>query len=256
VAYRGDSFAGSQVQTESRTVEGEFIAACRRLDLFSDWKSAGFAAAGRTDRGVHAIGQVFAFSTLHPERAVAALNFQLPKDCWVTGFSRVPDNFHPRYDAQWRSYRYYFGDESLALPRMEEAARFLPGVHDFSGFARPAGKNPVRKVLSVSVGEEEGVPYFEITAESFLWHMVRCIATLLREAGSGRCSPDAVRQRLCGEFGAGLPPAPAGGLVLWDVGFAFPFTSIVPDDRRMEVIREWTGYHRVMTRICRVFYFQ
>ncbi|MCG7854592.1 MAG: tRNA pseudouridine(38-40) synthase TruA, partial [Methanoregulaceae archaeon] len=70
-AYLGDRFYGSQVQAEERTVEGEFIAACQRMELFTDPRDARFLAAGRTDRGVHAKSQVYAFTTLFPERAIA-----------------------------------------------------------------------------------------------------------------------------------------------------------------------------------------
>ena len=77
VSYIGNGFYGSQIQVDRRTVEGEFVAACRRLNLFDDWRKAGFLFAGRTDRGVHACGQVAAFSTTEPERAVHTINTQL-----------------------------------------------------------------------------------------------------------------------------------------------------------------------------------
>ena len=70
VGYLGDRYFGSQMQAKERTVEGEFVASCERLGLFSDYRDAGFLAAGRTDRGVHARGQVFAFSTHLPARAI------------------------------------------------------------------------------------------------------------------------------------------------------------------------------------------
>ena len=79
VSYLGSGFYGSQMQVDRRTVEGEFVAACVRLSLFDDWRKAGFLFAGRTDRGVHACGQVAAFSTTEPERAVHAINTQLPR---------------------------------------------------------------------------------------------------------------------------------------------------------------------------------
>ena len=81
-----------------------------RLKLFSDWRAAGFLSAGRTDRGVHARGQVIAFSTEFPDRAIKALNIQLPPDIWCTAYSEVLPAFHPRYDARSRTYRYYFSE--------------------------------------------------------------------------------------------------------------------------------------------------
>ncbi|MCU0629975.1 MAG: tRNA pseudouridine(38-40) synthase TruA [Methanoregulaceae archaeon] len=253
VAYRGDNFNGSQMQPGLRTVEGEFIAACQRVGLFEDWRDACFAASGRTDRGVHATGQVFSFLTGTPSRAVAALNFQLPPDCWCTGYTLVPPGFHPRYDAKYRTYRYFFREQDLDTKRMEAAATLFLGVHDFSGFARVDKKNPERKVLAASIGRDEGVMFLEITAESFLWHMVRCIASAVRDIGMGTTDEAGIRRRLEGDYSGGIHPAPPDGLVLWDVVYNLPFTPLPQEARRLEKIREWQGYHRVMTGICRIF---
>ena len=94
VAYFGTDFYGSQVQPGLRTVEGDMAQACIRLGLFDDWRDAKLAFSGRTDRGVHARGQVCAFTTTQPDRAVAKLNAVLPNDCWCRGWAaewvRVP----------------------------------------------------------------------------------------------------------------------------------------------------------------------
>lgn len=253
IAYRGDHFTGSQMQPGFRTVEGEFIAACIRLGLFEDWREARFAASGRTDRGVHATGQVFSFMTRIPDRAVAALNYQLPHDCWCTGYSYPLPGFHPRYDAKSRTYRYFFREQELDIHRMETAAALFEGVHDFSGFARVESKNPERKVLSSSIRRENGALYLEITAESFLWHMVRCIATVLHDIGMGTFEVSSISERLEGDYSGGIHPAPPEGLVLWDVAYDMPFTPVPQDVRRLGKIREWQDYHRVMATICGVF---
>jgi tRNA pseudouridine38-40 synthase len=253
VAYCGDNFTGSQMQPGFRTVEGEFIAACVRLGLFTDWREAHFSASGRTDRGVHATGQVFSFLTGIPDRAVAALNYQLPVDCWCTGYSITRPGFHPRYDAKFRTYRYFFREQHLDVHRMETAAALFQGVHDFSGFARVDNKNPGRKIIAVSIGRDDGIIYLEITAESFLWHMVRCIATVLRDVGMEACETASITDRLGGNYSGGLHPAPPGGLVLWDVSYDMPFTPLPQDGRRQGNINECRGYHRVMATICRIF---
>ena len=253
VAYRGDHFNGSQMQPGLRTVEGEFIGACKRLGLFEDWRSAHFTASGRTDRGVHAIGQVFSFLTSIPDRAIAALNYQLPPDCWCTGYSLAPSGFHPRYDAKYRTYRYFFREQGLDFQRMEAAAKLFQGVHDFSGFARVDDKNPERKVIAASIGTDDGVMFLEITAESFLWHMVRCIATTVRDVGTGTCGIASITERLAGDYSGGIHPAPPEGLVLWDVAYDLSFTPVPQDERRQGTIREWQGYHRVMAIICRIY---
>jgi tRNA pseudouridine38-40 synthase len=253
IAYFGGRFMGSQIQPDLRTIEGEFIAACIRLGLFTDWHAAGFVSSGRTDRGVHALGQVVAFTTGHPERAVATLNIQLPMDIWCSGYSPVSPGFHPRYDAQWRTYRYYFREDGLDTGAMNAAAALFVGMHDFSGFAKATDKNPIRTILSASVGLDSGIVYFEVTAQSFLWHMVRCMAKTLADAGARTCRADEIEQRLSGNYEKGLEPAPPDGLVLWDIGYDIGWIPLARGERRITEIKDRKGYHHVMNHICEIF---
>jgi tRNA pseudouridine38-40 synthase len=240
--YLGDRFSGSQVQSGVRTVEGEFIAACLRLSLFPDPRSGRFQAAGRTDRGVHARGQVFCISTPFPERAIHLLRYLLPSVLWVTGFAKVAPDFHPRHRAIHRTYRYFFGERCLDVQSMDRAARAFEGTHDFSLFARTDGRDPVRAVLSARVYEESGVVIFEVRAESFLWHMVRYMASALRLVGTGEADGNLVSSRLAGDPCGRLPPAPPGGLVLWDVSYGFPFQPLDPGKRsRTYLEREYVS---------------
>ena len=179
VSYLGSRFYGSQMQEAQRTVEGEFVAACLRTNLFSDWRTAGFLFAGRTDRGVHACGQVAAFTTDVPDRAIQTINLQLPPDCWCTGFAEVPTDFHPRYDAKSRTYRYFFSTSPSDVGAMERAANYFIGRHNFTNFARIGNKNPWRNILGITIGKIKDLVYLEVKAESFLWHQVRCMTTAL-----------------------------------------------------------------------------
>ena len=206
----GTRFYGSQQQESSRTVEGEFIAACRRLDLFSDWRAAGFCSAGRTDRGVHACGQVIAFSTSYPDRARQALNLQLPLDVWCTASAEVADAFHPQFDARSRTYRYYYSVQVRDLQSMEAAAGIFIGEHNFSNLARVGDKNPWRKVLEARIGTEGRFTYLEVKAESFLWHQVRCMATALLSVGAGELDMDGILL-LLNETANRADPAGTGG---------------------------------------------
>ncbi|NYT08003.1 MAG: tRNA pseudouridine(38-40) synthase TruA [Methanomicrobiales archaeon] len=250
-AYLGDRFFGSQVQAGDRTVEGEFIAACRRTELFTDPREARFLAAGRTDRGVHARGQVFSFTTLFPERALSALPWQLPKDIRVTGYAVVGKDFHPRYRAVNRTYRYYFGRRDLDLTAMDTAASRFVGTHDFTRFARIEGKDPVRTVISCRVTDDDGIFCCEVTAESFLWHMVRYMASALILAGEGKWSADTIASRLRGVDTGPLSPAPASGLILWEVDCGISFEPLPDTGRSGQFVREQEEFHTVMARICR-----
>jgi tRNA pseudouridine38-40 synthase len=252
VAYLGDRFFGSQVQPDRRTVEGEFIAAAGRLALFGDWREARFAFAGRTDRGVHARGQVAAFDTPDPGRARSALNLQLPRDCWCTGVAEVPDAFHPRHDARSRTYRYFFPKTRLDDGAMAGAARLFTGRHDFSRFARVEGRDPARNVLSARVFRDGGLPCFEVTAESFLWQMVRGMAGALLAAGRGELDEEGIRDLLSGAPGERFPPAPSSGLVLWEVDCGIGFEPLEQNPRSREFKATVKGHHEVMARIATI----
>jgi tRNA pseudouridine38-40 synthase len=251
VSYLGGGFSGSQMQPDRRTVEGEFIAACRRIGLFEDWRAARFVFAGRTDRGVHARGQVCAFDTPEPARAIAVLNQQLPRDCWCTGTALVPSTFHPRYDARSRTYRYYFREPGLDAAAMDAAARLFVGTHDVSRLARLEDHDPVRTVLAGTVRDEEGFTVFEVTGESFLWHQVRCMASLLRAVGAGEADAAIVREHLEELDGPRAPAAPADGLVLWSVDCGVDFEVLPRHPRSAVHLEEVRRHHALMERIAR-----
>lgn len=250
--YFGNHFFGSQMQGDERTVEGEFVSACVRSGVFSNHREARFLAAGRTDRGVHARGQVFALTTEVPERAVAVLNWQLPKDAWVTGFAEVDAAFHPRYRALCRTYRYYYGDSDLDQKGMADAASLFCGRHDFSSFARVEDKDPCRNVLASKVFFERDLTCFEVTAESFLWHMVRYMSSALLLVGQGEWTAGDIEDRLEERCARPLSPAPPGHLVLWDVDCGLTF-SPVPSGRSPAFANDLLKDHMVMARICEMF---
>lgn len=235
LSYVGDRFAGSQIQPDRRTVEGEFIDACRRAGLFEDWREARFLAAGRTDRGVHARGQVVALDTDAPERAVAVLNRLLPPDLWCTGWAEVDPGFHPRHDAVDRTYRYYFLGEDVDTRAMSDAAHLFVGRHDFSRFGRPQDKSPIRTVHAADVGRDGEAWYVEVTADGFLWNMVRRMVHLLLEIGCGSADAEMITRCLT-EPGDGVPAAPAAGLVLWRIAYD-PDPAFVEMDRSERNLR-------------------
>ncbi len=182
--------------------------------------------AGRTDSGVHALGQIFAFTTDDPERAKKGLNPLLPLDCWITGCDEVGVDFNPRFAAISRTYQYYFGRCDLDINLMQEGARYFCGEHDFSSFAKLDGKNPVRNVISAVVSRENGYPVLTITAKSFLWRMVRCIAQALHEIGGDLRKPESIRDRLLLPGSEPIDPASAEGLVLSHVECGVGFTPV------------------------------
>ncbi len=251
-SYLGEGFYGSQMQPDLRTVEGEFIESCRKLGLFDDWREAGFATAGRTDRGVHACGQVCAFTTDLQDRALQALGAVLPPDIWCTAWAAVPDSFHPRYDALSRTYRYYFPDPPDDLSAMQEMARRFIGSHDFSSFARVGDKNPVRTVLAAEVRREGRFCVFEVTAESFLWNMVRCMATALDLVGRGAANAGEIAALLEEPMQDRFPAASPDGLILWDIAYAIGFSPLPVGEKHRNHLLMLRRRYALMERISTV----
>jgi tRNA pseudouridine38-40 synthase len=229
VEYDGTDFAGFQVQPGCRTVQGELETALTRL---SDGRSDRIVAAGRTDAGVHASGQVIAFtyagrlSGPELERAFAAL---VPADIAIREVRHVPDGFHPRHAARYREYRYtvWNGPRSplreryalgvrdpLDTAAMGRAGSVLVGRHDFSAFGA-VDRQPVRTVISVRVARRGRVVTIDVRADAFLRGMVRRIVAVLLEVGHGKLEQAEVAAALA----AGRPAldgasVPARGLCL------------------------------------------
>ena len=223
--YSGKNFSGSQFQPGLRTVEGEFIKAGISCGAWTDAKSASFRTAGRTDKGVSVRRQLFSVTTDNPERFCEAINFHLPPDIWCTGYAEVLDDFYPRYAVTSRTYRYFF-PYPLDVSRMNETAKVFVGTKDFSGFSRlEEGRDPVRTVTDAHVFEAGGLPVFEVSANSFLWNMVRGMAGFLYAAGLGLAGPEEARQQLEGHIWRVHPAAPEG-LVLWDFAADLTFSSM------------------------------
>ena len=231
--YDGGAFFGWQVQPGERTVQGELEAVLSRL---AD-RPVAVLGAGRTDRGVHATGQVA--SAVLPWKWTAAevrraLNAILPSDIWVAEAEEVPLSFHARYDAVGREYEYRVGTvafcrspfvrpycwplvEALDADLLAEGAAALVGEHSFRGFAKagqPERGDRCTVVESVWEPWDAGVLY-RVRANRFLHHMVRYLVGTMVDVARGRRPLVELRALLHNEAGLETsPPAPAEGLFL------------------------------------------
>jgi len=239
LAYEGSAFAGSQRQKGRRTVQGELESALRALG----WAQRSVTLAGRTDRGVHALGQVAAFDLEwrhSPERLRAALNARLPSDMAVRHAEVVDRGFNPRFGATSRLYGYRLFCQGVRDPLRERmawrvwppvqpellrrAGRLVVGRHDFAAFGSPPRKDgdTVRTVVLSTwrnVGDEW---FYEVRADAFLYRMVRRLVFVQVAIAQGRCSLEIMKAALehCSrarELPAGL--APACGLTLVEVRY-------------------------------------
>ena len=229
VEYDGTDFAGFQVQPDARTVQGELETALARL---SGGERRPVDGAGRTDAGVHASGQVIAFTyagrLTAPElgRALTAL---LPSDVAIRDVRRVPQGFHPRTAARYREYRYtvWNGPRSplrerqalgmrvpLDIAAMTRAGSVLEGRHDFTAFGG-ADRNPVRTVYAVRVNRTGRLVTIDVRADAFLRGMVRRMVAALLEVGLGKRDETDIRAALAARTPAlAGAAAPAKGLCL------------------------------------------
>lgn len=237
VSYDGTAFVGSQLQPNGRTVQGELERAA--ASLFG--MPVRVAMAGRTDSGVHAIGQVAAFTVetrLDAATAGRALNAHLARDVAVRDVREVPAGFDPRRCARRRWYRYtIWNGESrspllrrtawhyagaLAAPRMAEAAAALAGRRDFSACSGPLepGRTPIRTVFRAGWQREGDALLFDIEADAFLPQMVRRLVGALVRVGRGSLKVEEFVSLLeRAEPGTIGPTAPAHALCLQRVDY-------------------------------------
>ncbi|NJE09958.1 tRNA pseudouridine(38-40) synthase TruA [Thermococcus sp. MAR1] len=250
IAYDGTAFYGFQRQPDVRTVEGELIRVLSKLGIIRDAESSNFKGASRTDRGVSAFFNVVAFDVEGRADLLRGevLNHHL-RDVWVLGVAEVPNDFHPRFWAKSKTYRYYLVDEGFDEEAMGNCASLFIGTHDFSAFARlEPGKDPLRELTRLGVSRRHGYYVIEIEGKSFLWEMARRIVNALRFCGLGLLEAREVKNMLEGIYTKKIPPAPAEGLVLWHIDY--PGIEFKGDERGINKAKRdlFERYSRALTR--------
>jgi tRNA pseudouridine38-40 synthase len=241
--YDGSKFSGWQDQINARTVQGELKKAA--LELFRE--EADIQGAGRTDAGVHALGQVAHIKLrgkaprLHPQQILRELNDKLPSSIAITEIEQAAPRFHARHDAVSRAYFYQISTRKAALSkkfvwwikepldvsRMQAAAALLPGRHDFLPFRTQDPSKPedstIVVVESAEVAVDDHMIVFRIQASHYLWKMVRRVTGVLVKAGLGEVSLDEFKELLSGKVNPKLNiaawTAPAAGLFLEEIRY-------------------------------------
>jgi tRNA pseudouridine38-40 synthase len=246
IEYCGTDFSGWQLQEGARTVQGCVEHAVSRV---ADHPLR-VVCAGRTDARVHAFGQVAHFDTAAerpPHAWVFGANSHLPGDVSVRWARPVGDDFHARFSAVRRRYRYFIYNSSvrpavwrsrvawefrpLDEGRMREAAAHLVGEHDFSSFRSYAcqAKTPVRTLHRLEVARQGDLVVVDAEANAFLHHMVRNLAGVLMEVGVGKRPPDWAREVLeARDRRLGGVNAPPDGLYL--IGVQYPGRFELPHE--------------------------
>ena len=238
VAYDGTNYCGWQVQPNGETIEGVLNRELSSL-LGGDIKVTG---ASRTDSGVHSLGNVAVFDTdtrIPPEKISYALNIRLPEDIVVQDSCEVAPDFHPRHCNSRKTYEYrilnrrfamptrrldtYFYHRPLDVERMQQAARYLEGTHDFKSFCsvNTVVEDTVRTIYTLQVIKDaDDIITIRVQGSGFLYNMVRILAGTLIQVGIGAMEPEQLTEILeAKDRSASGPTAPAQGLTMMGIEF-------------------------------------
>lgn len=238
VAYDGTNYCGWQVQPNGETIEGVLNRELSSL-LGENIKVTG---ASRTDSGVHSLGNVAVFDTdtrIPPEKISYALNIRLPEDIVVQDSCEVAPDFHPRHCNSRKTYEYrilnrrfamptrrldtYFYHRPLDVERMQQAARYLKGTHDFKSFCsvNTVVEDTVRTIYTLQVIKDaDDIITIRVQGSGFLYNMVRILAGTLIQVGIGAMEPEQMTEILeAKDRSASGPTAPALGLTMMGIEF-------------------------------------
>jgi len=253
VAYDGTNYSGWQIQPNGVTIEQKLNEALQAL-LGEDIRVTG---ASRTDAGVHSLGNVCIFDTdtrMPAEKISYALNQRLPEDTVVQDSCEVPDTFHPRFSRSRKTYEYrilnrrfrmptrrldtYFYHYPLDVEKMQEAADYLVGEHDFKSFCsvNTAVEDTTRTIYSCELEQQGDLLTIRVTGSGFLYNMVRIIAGTLFDVGIGKIAPEDIPAILeKKDRKAAGPTAPAHGLTMIGLEYEIlPETLMRPSGKLTE----------------------
>lgn len=209
IEYDGKDFNGWQKQPNKLNIQGEIERAIGQIT----GEEIELIGSGRTDAGVHSLGQVANFKTnseIPIEKLALAINSKLKKSIVIKKAEEVEERFHSRYSVHSKKYRYIINNSptgtavyreleyqfpiKLDVEKMKKAAKYFEGEHDFAGFkaSGTSSKNSVRKIFKAEVFEKDERVYIELTGSGFLYNMVRIIAGTLLDVGIGKIEPEEI----------------------------------------------------------------
>ena len=237
IEYDGKDFNGWQKQPNKLNIQGTIEQAIKSIT----GEDVELNASGRTDAGVHAIGQVANFKTnsnIPIEKFAIAINSRLKKSIIIKKAEEVPERFHSRYNCKKKTYRYIINNSDMGsaiyrnleynikmplnLENMKKASKYFEGEHDFSAFkaSGTSSKSSVRTIYSADVKKENERIIIELTGNGFLYNMVRIISGTLVEVGLGKIRPEEIKDIIDSKnrqmAGKTLPPY---GLYLVEVNY-------------------------------------
>lgn len=213
VSYDGTRYYGWQKQDDVISIQEELEKACKQLFK----QEVSIKGAGRTDAGVHALGQCASFMVDTPvpmERVPLVLNRMLPSDIVVTSAEKVTSRFHAQYSAKNKTYRYQIVNAEYPIPQMRnyadfvhiplnveamnKGAQYFLGTHDFEAFcaSRNTTRTTTRTIHYIKITKNKEIITFEVCGNGFLYNMVRIMVGTLIQVGTGKIKPVAISQIL------------------------------------------------------------
>jgi tRNA pseudouridine38-40 synthase len=229
IAYNGKEFHGSQVQYQQRTVNGTLLDALHSMGI--DTK---LDASGRTDKGVHATGQVVHFDVpsfwSDRKKLLEILGYKLPKSIHIKSLEFVEDSFHSRYSAKKRVYRYLLREgesnpfmndfitfvKKIDLTTLQETIKYFEGTHDFSGFYKRGSdtKTTVRTIYKARAYEYKGTTILYFESNGFLRSQIRLMVAMLLGINDRKFTLQDLQNQLMTKEKIAFKPAPSNGLYL------------------------------------------
>lgn len=209
IEYDGNKFGGWQKQPTKLNIQGEIEKAIKDIT----GEDVSLNASGRTDSGVHSLGQVANFKTnsnIDIEKIAIAINSKLKKSIVIKKAEEVDENFHARYNCKGKKYRYIINNSSqgtaiyrdlechipqkLDVEKMKQAIKYFEGEHDFRGFraSGTSSKNSVRTIYKAEIKQDGERIMIELTGNGFMYNMVRIIAGTLVDVGLGKILPEEI----------------------------------------------------------------
>ena len=211
IEYDGKDFNGWQKQPTKLNIQGEIERAITTIT----GEEVDLTASGRTDAGVHSLGQIANFKTnsnIPADKFPIALNTKLKRSIRILDAEEVDDRFHSRYNCKQKTYRYvinnsengtaiyrnleYNYSQKLDVEKMNEAAKYFLGEHDFKGFkaSGTSSRSSVRTIYEAKVYKENNKVIIELTGNGFLYNMVRIISGTLIDVGIGKIKPEEIEE--------------------------------------------------------------
>ena len=209
IEYDGKKFGGWQKQPTKLNIQGEIEQAIKEIT----GEDVELIASGRTDSGVHSLGQVANFKTnsnIEIEKVAIAINSKLKKSIVIKKAEEVSEDFHARYSCKGKKYRYIINNsqqgtaiyrdlechipQKLDVEKMRKAIKYFEGEHDFKGFkaSGTSSKNTIRTIYKAEIKQEGERIIIELTGSGFMYNMVRIIAGTIVDVGLGRINPEEI----------------------------------------------------------------